>query len=83
MMAMSIGCLPVLVCLFFQRYFIAGMTAGSVKVPFQFIGGKTMLMNMKDLLAVARNGFAVPAFSISSNMLLKGVMKLRRRRSRP
>ena len=35
-----------------------------------------MLMNMKDLLAVARaNNFAVPAFNISSNMLLKGVME--------
>jgi fructose-bisphosphate aldolase class II len=35
-----------------------------------------MLMNMKDLLAVARaNCFAVPAFNISSNMLLKGVME--------
>ena len=35
-----------------------------------------MLMNMKDLLAVARvNDFAVPAFNISSNMLLKGVME--------
>src|SRR5690606_11947747 len=33
MMAMSVlGCLPVLILfLFFQRYFIAGMTAGSVK----------------------------------------------------
>ena len=31
-----------------------------------------MLMNMKDLLAVAQaNYFAVPAFNISSNMLLK------------
>jgi fructose-bisphosphate aldolase class II len=33
-----------------------------------------MLMNMKDLLAVAHtNHFAVPAFNISSNMLLSGV----------
>ena len=33
MMAMSVlGCLPVLILyLFFQRYFIAGMTAGSIK----------------------------------------------------
>ena len=33
MMAMSVlGCLPVLILyLFFQRYFMAGMTAGSVK----------------------------------------------------
>ena len=35
-----------------------------------------MLMNMKDLLAVAHaNDFAVPAFNISSNMLLTGVME--------
>lgn len=35
-----------------------------------------MLMNMKDLLAVARaHDFAVPAFNISSNMLLTGVME--------
>ena len=35
-----------------------------------------MLMNMKDLLAVAReHRFAVPAFNISSNMLLSGVME--------
>ena len=35
-----------------------------------------MLFNMKDLLAVARaHAFAVPAFNISSNMLLKGVME--------
>lgn len=35
-----------------------------------------MLMNMKDLLAVAHaNHFAVPAFNISSNMLLTGVME--------
>ncbi len=34
-----------------------------------------MLMNMRDLLAVARaNRFAVPAFNISSNMLLTGVI---------
>lgn len=34
-----------------------------------------MLVNMKDLLKVARsNGFAVPAFNISSNMLLTGVI---------
>ena len=34
-----------------------------------------MLMNMKDLLAVAHaHDFAVPAFNISSNMLLTGVM---------
>jgi multiple sugar transport system permease protein len=33
MMAMSVlGCLPVLILyLFFQRYFMAGMTAGSLK----------------------------------------------------
>ena len=35
-----------------------------------------MLMNMRDLLAVAHaNDFAVPAFNISSNMLLTGVME--------
>ncbi len=35
-----------------------------------------MLLNMKDLLAVAHaNDFAVPAFNISSNMLLTGVME--------
>ena len=35
-----------------------------------------MLMNMRDLLAVARaNSFAVPAFNISSNMLLNGVVE--------
>ncbi|MCI8551213.1 MAG: ketose-bisphosphate aldolase [Lachnospiraceae bacterium] len=34
-----------------------------------------MLMNMADLLAVANeHNFAVPAFNVSSNMLLKGVM---------
>ena len=33
-------------------------------------------MNMKDLLAVAHaNRFAVPAFNVSSNMLLRGVME--------
>lgn len=35
-----------------------------------------MLLNMKDLLAVARrHNFAVPAFNISSNMLLTGVLE--------
>ena len=35
-----------------------------------------MLMNMRDLLAVAHeNKFAVPAFNVSSNMLLKGAME--------
>lgn len=35
-----------------------------------------MLMNMKDLLAVAhKNHFAVPAFNISNNMLLRGVIE--------
>ena len=35
-----------------------------------------MLMNMKDLLAVAqKNHFAVPAFNIGSDQLLKAVMK--------
>src|SRR5512146_1644894 len=36
----------------------------------------TMLMNMRDLLAVAHvNHFAVPAFNISNNMLLRGVIE--------
>jgi len=35
-----------------------------------------MLVNMKDLLAVAhKNNFAVPAFNISSNMILTGVIE--------
>lgn len=35
-----------------------------------------MLLNMKDLLAVAHaNHFAVPAFNISSNMLLRGALE--------
>lgn len=35
-----------------------------------------MLLNMKDLLAVAHEkAFAVPAFNISSNMLLRGVVE--------
>lgn len=35
-----------------------------------------MLMNMKDLLEVAqKNHFAVPAFNIGSDQLLKAVMK--------
>ncbi len=35
-----------------------------------------MLMNMRDLLAVARmNRFAVPAYNISSSMLLRGVIE--------
>ncbi|MCA9968505.1 MAG: class II fructose-bisphosphate aldolase, partial [Anaerolineales bacterium] len=35
-----------------------------------------MLLNMKDLLAVAHaNKFAVPAFNISSNMLLATVIE--------
>ena len=34
-----------------------------------------MLMNMADLLAVANeHNFAVPAFNVSSSMILKGVM---------
>ena len=44
-----------------------------------------MLMNMSDLLAVAKaNYFAVPAFNISSNMLLNGRASKRLRKcSRP
>src|SRR5436309_14016720 len=35
-----------------------------------------MLMNMRDLLAVAHaNHFAVPAFNMSNNMLLRGVIE--------
>ncbi|MDE2748318.1 MAG: ketose-bisphosphate aldolase [Chloroflexota bacterium] len=35
-----------------------------------------MLLNMRDLLAVARaNSFAVPAYNISSSMLLKGALE--------
>jgi len=35
-----------------------------------------MLMNMKDLLAIAHaNHFAVPAFNMSTNMLLRGVIE--------
>lgn len=35
-----------------------------------------MLMNMKELLSVAKKeGFAVPAFNTSSNMILRGVME--------
>ena len=35
-----------------------------------------MLMNMKELLAVANeHHFAVPAFNMSSNMILKGVIE--------
>jgi fructose-bisphosphate aldolase, class II len=49
-------------------------------VPFSFLekryGGSTMLMNMRDLLAVAhKHNFAVPAFNVSSNMLLKGAIE--------
>jgi fructose-bisphosphate aldolase, class II len=43
-----------------------------------------MLMNMKDLLAVAhKNHFAVPAFNISSNMLLTGVMQASEEKASP
>lgn len=43
-----------------------------------------MLMNMRDLLAVARaNRFAVPAFNISSNMLLTGVIEAAEEASAP
>ena len=35
-----------------------------------------MLMNMKEILAPAKeNGFAVPAFNIGSDQLLKAVMR--------
>lgn len=43
-----------------------------------------MLMNMKDLLAVANaNYFAVPAFNVSSNMLLRGVMEASEEKQSP
>jgi fructose-bisphosphate aldolase class II len=43
-----------------------------------------MLMNMKDLLAVAHtNYFAVPAFNTSSNMLLNGVIEAAEEKSSP
>ncbi|MBV7327993.1 ketose-bisphosphate aldolase [Chloroflexi bacterium TSY] len=43
-----------------------------------------MLLNMKDLLAVARaNSFAVPAFNISSNMLLSGVIEASEEKQSP
>lgn len=43
-----------------------------------------MLMNMKDLLAVANeNYFAVPAFNVSSNMLLRGVIEASEEKQSP
>ena len=43
-----------------------------------------MLMNMKDLLAVAhKHYFAVPAFNISSNMLLSGVIQASEEKNAP
>ena len=43
-----------------------------------------MLMNMKELLAVAHtNHFAVPAFNISSNMLLSGVIEASEEKNSP
>lgn len=43
-----------------------------------------MLMNMKDLLAVAHEHyFAVPAFNISSNMLLRGVIEASEEKQSP
>jgi fructose-bisphosphate aldolase class II len=43
-----------------------------------------MLMNMKDLLAVAKaNYFAVPAFNVSSSMLLKGVIEASEEKQSP
>ncbi len=43
-----------------------------------------MLMNMRDLLAVAHaNHFAVPAFNISSNMLLGGIMEASEEKQAP
>lgn len=43
-----------------------------------------MLMNMRDLLAVAHaNRFAVPAFNISSSMLLRGAMEASEEKQSP
>jgi fructose-bisphosphate aldolase class II len=43
-----------------------------------------MLLNMKDLLAVAHaNYFAVPAFNISSNMLLRGAIEASEEKQSP
>lgn len=43
-----------------------------------------MLMNMKDLLAVAHlHNFAVPAFNTSSNMILKGVLEASEEKQSP
>lgn len=43
-----------------------------------------MLMNMKDLLKVAQeNHFAVPAFNVSSGMILRGVMEACKERQSP
>lgn len=46
--------------------------------------GTKVLMNMKDLLAVAReNKFAVPAFNTASNMILRGVIEASEESSSP
>ena len=43
-----------------------------------------MLMNMKELLAVAdKNGFAVPAFNIGSEAILKGVVESANEKNAP
>lgn len=43
-----------------------------------------MLMNMKELLSVAqKHRFAVPAFNVSSSMILKGVMEACREKKAP
>ncbi|CUH95328.1 hypothetical protein P22_1398 [Propionispora sp. 2/2-37] len=43
-----------------------------------------MLMNMKELLSVAqKHQFAVPAFNVSSSMILKGVMEACREKKAP
>ena len=43
-----------------------------------------MLMNMKEILAVANaNYFAVPAFNTSSNMILKGIMEASEEKQAP